>query len=54
MVYLSRRGARRLMGPRHFARVTPRRLAREFKGGLSMVGLARKYGLTRREVEDWI
>ena len=36
------------------ARVTPRQLAREFKGGLTMVGLARKYALTRREVEAWI
>ena len=39
---------------RQMARVTPRMLAREFKAGLSMVGLARKYALTRRQVEDWI
>lgn len=28
------------------------RLAREFKAGLSFVGLARKYGLTQGQVED--
>ncbi len=33
-------------------RVTTRRLAREFKRGLSFVGLARKYGLKMREVEN--
>ena len=33
-------------------RVTTRTLAREFKAGRSMVGLARKYRLTRREVEN--
>ena len=36
------------------ARVTPRQLAREFKGGLTMVGLARKYALTQWQVEEWI
>ena len=39
---------------RSFARVTPLMLAREFKRGLTMVGLARKYALTRGQVEDWI
>ena len=39
---------------RKFSRITPRMLAREFKAGLSMVGLARKYALTRQQVEDWI
>lgn len=39
---------------RSLARVTPRILAREFKSGLTMVGLARKYALRRRQVEDWI
>lgn len=39
---------------RPLSRITPRRLAREFKRGLSMVGLARKYALTQRQVEDWI
>lgn len=39
---------------RAFVHVTPRMLAREFKGGLTMVGLARKYALTRRQVEDWV
>lgn len=39
---------------RRLSRVTPTRLAREFKRGLTMVGLARKYGLTRQQVEDWI
>ncbi len=42
------------MRVRKFARVTPRRLAQEFKRGLSIVGLARKYALTRRQVEEWI
>ena len=32
-------------------RVTTRTLVREFWRGLSMVGLARKYGLTRTIVE---
>lgn len=39
---------------RKMCRITPRRLAREFQSGLSMVGLARKYALTRHQVEDWI
>ena len=39
---------------RQFAHVTPARLAKEFKRGLSMVGLARKYALTRTTVEEWI
>lgn len=39
---------------RPLSRVTPRKLAREFKDGLTMVGLARKYALTRRQVEEWI
>ena len=34
--------------------VTTRRLVREFHRGLSVVGLARKWGLTRRQVEDRI
>jgi len=42
-------------------RVTARRLLREFQRGLSVVGLARKYGLTslqvqaqiRREMRRW-
>jgi hypothetical protein len=33
-------------------RVTARRLMREFQSGLSFVGLARKYGLTSRRVQD--
>jgi len=32
-------------------RVTARRLLREFQRGLSMVGLARKHGLTTVEVQ---
>ena len=32
-------------------RITPTLLAREFKGGLTVIGLARKYGLTRAQVE---
>lgn len=39
---------------RHLCRVTSTLLAREFKAGLTMIGLARKYGLTRRQVEEWI
>jgi len=39
---------------RGLAHVTPTKLAREFKKGLSMVGLARKYALTRFVVEAWI
>ena len=39
---------------RKMCRITPRMLAREFKRGLSMVGLARKYALTQQQVEDWI
>ena len=39
---------------RSLSRVTPQRLAREFKGGLTVVGLARKYALRRQQVEDWI
>ena len=45
---MTRRGARSL------TRITPLRLAREFKGGLTMVGLARKYALTTGQVETWI
>ena len=39
---------------RQCSHVTPTILAREFKEGLSMVGLARKYALTRQQVEAWI
>lgn len=42
------------MKSRQFAYVTPRRLALEFKRGLTMVGLARKYALTQKQVETWI
>jgi hypothetical protein len=35
-------------------RVTSRRLLQDFKRGVSMVGLARKYGLRARVVEDRI
>ena len=35
-----------------YCRVTARVLAREFKSGLSFVGLARKYGMTVTRVED--
>lgn len=38
--------------PRPATRVPTRTLARDFKRGLSFVGLARKYGMTRHEVED--
>ena len=31
--------------------ITALRLTREFKGGLSFVGLARKYGMSMRAVE---
>ncbi len=33
-------------------RVTTRRLVREFHGGASLRALARRYGLTRRRVEE--
>lgn len=33
-------------------RVTARRLLREFMAGRSFVGLARKYGMPTRRVED--
>jgi uncharacterized protein (DUF433 family) len=33
-------------------RVTTRRLVREFQRGLSFVGLARKFGLTRHQIEE--
>ena len=33
-------------------RVTARRLAREFKRGLSFIGLARKYGMTSLQVQS--
>lgn len=35
-------------------RVTDRRLVREFARGLSLLGLARKYGMTKLTVEDRI
>lgn len=35
-------------------RISRLQLAREFKGGLSMVGLARKYGLSTGMVEQAI
>jgi hypothetical protein len=35
-------------------RVTSRRLLKDFKAGLSMVGLARKYGLRAVDVETRI
>ena len=38
--------------PRHRKRVANRTLLREFERGLSFIGLARKYGLTNREVQD--
>ena len=38
--------------PNHRKRVANRTLLREFQRGLSFVGLARKYGLTNREVQD--
>lgn len=42
------------MKVRALCHVTPAILAREFTRGLSMVGLARKYALTRHQVEEWI
>ena len=38
--------------PSHRKRVANRTLLREFQRGMSFVGLARKYGLTNREVQD--
>ncbi len=38
--------------PRTRRRVTNHTLAKEFQRGLSLVGLARKHGLTTRRVED--
>ena len=38
--------------PSHRKRVANKRLVAEFQRGLSFVGLARKYGMTNREVQD--
>lgn len=35
-------------------RVTDRQLAEDFKRGVSFLGLARKYGMTKRQAEDRI
>jgi len=40
--------------PEPIRRVTARRLLRDFKRGLSFVGLARKYGMTNVRVQQRI